>query len=329
MRMFLEISKMKICITAFMAFITVFSYAQDDPQFSMNMHNQLMINPGYAGSGDAICAKLLSRNQYMGFEGNPKTTVFNADMPLTILGAKSGIGMTFFQDQIGMSEKFNFKLAYSYKMEVGGGTLSLGTNLGVMSNSLETPDGEWQAPSDLSGRRIVDPLKPTGEGHIGFDMGLGAFYKGKANGTNDYYVGLSVTHLTGPKIKYGETAETFQKQNIYLTAGYDYQLLNPLLMLRPSVFIKTDLVATQYDVNILAIYNKMFWGGVSYRVADAVVVMAGLEMDNGLKLGIAYDFTTSEMRNASSGSVEVMLGYCFKIQKRAKKGIYKSVRFLN
>ena len=63
------------------------------------------------------------------------------------------------------------------------------------------------------------------------------------------------------------------------------------------------------DVNVLLEYNKRFWGGVSYRLGDAVVVMAGTELPNGLRVGISYDFTTSAIGAYSNGTVEFMLGY--------------------
>ena len=50
------------------------AYSQQDPQFSQNMFNRLSVNPGYAGSSNAICATLLGRQQWRGFEeGPPKT----------------------------------------------------------------------------------------------------------------------------------------------------------------------------------------------------------------------------------------------------------------
>ena len=39
-------------------FIGTSSFAQQDPQFTMNMFNRLYANPGYAGSNNGICAKV-------------------------------------------------------------------------------------------------------------------------------------------------------------------------------------------------------------------------------------------------------------------------------
>ena len=44
------------------------------PQFSQNLFNNIAVNPGYAGSNDAISATALHRSQWMGFLGAPSTT---------------------------------------------------------------------------------------------------------------------------------------------------------------------------------------------------------------------------------------------------------------
>ena len=80
----------------------------------------------------------------------------------------------------------------------------------------------------------------------------------------------------------------------------------------------------------------MFWGGLTYRLQDAIVAMAGVDYKLGgtglaggtLRLGYAYDITTSLVRTASSGSHELLLNYCFNIPKKIKIERHKSARFL-
>jgi hypothetical protein len=77
-----------------------------------------------------------------------------------------------------------------------------------------------------------------------------------------------------------------------------------------------------------AYIKDKYWGGLSYRHQDAVVILAGIELLNGLKLGYSYDITLSKLIKYSSGSHEVMIGYSFNMnfEKRTKR--YKSVRYL-
>ena len=91
---------------------------------------------------------------------------------------------------------------------------------------------------------------------------------------------------------------------------------------------KSDGASFQLDVNASVIYNKKFWGGVSYRLGDAVVFMAGMEMTNGMRVGIAYDFTTSAIAQYSNGTVEFMLSYSLEVGSEKASQKYRSVRFL-
>ncbi len=100
-------------------------------------------------------------------------------------------------------------------------------------------------------------------------------------------------------------------RHYYLTAGYTLQMSNPAFELLPSMMLQSDLSATKIDLNATVMYNKKFWGGVSYRVGAAVVGMIGIDILNGVKIGYSYDFDTSALDNFSKGSHEVMVGYRF------------------
>ncbi len=80
-------------------------------------------------------------------------------------------------------------------------------------------------------------------------------------------------------------------------------------------------------------YNKMIWLGVGYRTEDAIAPIIGYQYqfpkgNSMLKIGYSYDVTTSELKNYSSGSHEIMLNYCFKIVKPKVIEIYGHPRFL-
>ena len=93
---------------------------------------------------------------------------------------------------------------------------------------------------------------------------------------------------------------------------------------------KSDATSTQIDVNVLAEFNQLVWGGVSYRVQDAVAALVGVNVPQfpGLKIGISYDYTTSALGSHNSGSLEFMVRYCKGISKKPKREVYHSVRFL-
>lgn len=316
-------NKLSTISALLMLMIVNFAFAQQDAQFSYNMFNQLYVNPGYAGSNDAICATAINRHQWMGFEGYPMSTIFNVDAPIKSIS--SGVGMSVLSDKIGNEKNVTIKAAYSYRLDLGDGKLGIGLNLGLLNKSYEVD--KWITPSDLAGggSSAPDPSIPAANAsHMVFDMAFGAFYR-----TNDLYVGLSSTHLTQPKMSFDVSNSTFIKRHYYLTAGYFYQLPNnPLFEIRPSVYVKSDGATSQIDGNISVIYNKMIWGGVSYRPGDAIIGMLGVELKNGIKVGYAFDVVTSKIGSYNRLSHEFMAGYCFNISVDKRRGSYKSVRFL-
>jgi type IX secretion system PorP/SprF family membrane protein len=105
------------------------------------------------------------------------------------------------------------------------------------------------------------------------------------------------------------------------------QLSDPLFELQPSVYFKTDMVAYQADFTVDLVYKKRFWAGLNYRINDAVGVLLGFEMNNGLKLGYAYDIMTSALAAYGNGSHEIFLSYSLDFGKNRNKK-YKSIRYL-
>ena len=101
-----------------------------------------------------------------------------------------------------------------------------------------------------------------------------------------------------------------------------------MVTLKPSFYLKTDGVSAQYDFNMTVDYGDRFWGGMTYRVDDAVAMIVGLDITDNLKFGYAYDITVSDLKSESSGSHEVMLRYSFKMRPPAKLPTgYRNIRY--
>jgi type IX secretion system PorP/SprF family membrane protein len=314
---------MKKVVTAVLILISATGsvFSQQDPLSSQYMFNTLTYNPGIAGTSGMICATALNRQQWLGFEGAPSTTVFNVSAPITLFRAKSGVGLLIESDNVGFDKDINLSGSYSYHMDMGQGKLGIGISLGMLNKTLSP---KWNIPSDDAHTPASgDPLIPEGkESFVAFDAGLGLYYK-----ADKYYVSLSVTHINQPKIKYTK-GTPYVSRHYYLTAGYTLQLSNPSFELLPSVFGFSDGKALQFTATSLVRYNKKVWGGVSYRSGDALIGIVGFELFNGIRLGYAYDFTLSDIRKNSSGSHEFMVNYCFDLSLGKSAMKYKSIRFL-
>lgn len=290
------------------------SVAQDDPQYSQNMYNRLPVNPAYAGSTGSMCATSLLRNQWVGFEGAPKS--INLAFDALVEPVHGGLGFVVTQDNLGLSSTLGAKASYAYRMKVSSnGRLAFGLSAGIVQRSL-----------DLTQIRVdpanpQDPLLQDGATDRTADFDFGAYYN-----TSDYYIGASAIHLNEGKLEFGN-AKLALHRHYYFMGGYNYPL-NRTLTLKPSFFVKTDAVSTQADANMTLLYNNTIWGGVSYRIDDSVILMAGLNITEELKFGYSYDITTSAINIVSKGSHELMIRYCFKIRNNKQNYMNRNVRFL-
>lgn len=293
-------------------------HAQQDAQYSQYMYNNMIVNPGFAGSEDAISAALLHREQMVGMPGHQSISVFHVNTPFKLLNANHGLGISLLNDNIAFNKNIGGSLSYAYRLPIRNvGKLGIGISGGFQNQALDATWNATDAPD-------LDPSVPQSkESGISYDLALGLFYK-----TENLYLGISATHLTQPKIKY-QTSSVILKRHFYLTAGYNIVLPNPAFEFQPSVLFSTDGVMSNLDISSSILYNKRLWGGVSYRPGAAIVGMAGIQLFNGVRIGYSYDYSTSSALNKNSGGThELMVSYSFTISKERIPHKYKSVRFL-
>lgn len=290
--------------------------AQQDYQFTHYMYDNLSFNPGYAGLNKSICGTMLFRQQWAGFEGRPQTGLLNIHAPVKML--RGGLGLTYVNDQLGFEKNNMARLAYSYHLGLGAGDLGIGVSAGIIQKSIDagwiTPDGTpWANDGSIAAQNASD-LVP--------DINFGVFYQ-----TSELYMGISATHLGQFNM---DALNLKNVHHYFITAGYFYNINNQW-QLRPSVLVKSDAASTQIDLNVNVLFNKMVWAGVSYRFADAVAPMLGYQKQIGgglMRIGYAYDVTTSKLKGYSNGSHDIMVNYCFNLDKPIPVQKSKNPRFL-
>jgi len=307
----------KVLFGMFLLTLGYTAKAQQDYQFTHYMYDKLSFNPGYAGLNKSICGTIIFREQWAGFDGNPTTALINVHAPVKML--RGGLGFTYVSDKLGFESNNLARLSYSYHMGLGVGDLGIGISAGILQKSINaawvTPDGT-PAADDLS-------IAVSGANGLVPDINFGVFYQ-----QNQMYMGISATHLYAPDLT---ELNISNAKHFWITAGYDYGM-GPDLKLRPSILAKSDAASTQLDVNINVLYKSMIWGGVSYRVSDAIAPMVGYQNNDvgggTLRIGYAYDVTTSQIKGYSNGSHDIMVNYCFNLDKPKPLQKSKNPRFL-
>lgn len=299
--------------------------AQQEPQFTQYMFHRMSYNPGYAGSSGSICATALYRNQWMGLTldaptpganagSTPTDILFTFDMPAKVL--HGGWGLTFVSDKIGYHENIEIDLDYAFRMFWGPGSLSAGVELNLFSSTLDM--GSLVGSDDQTG----DPTNPVSSSSdpllngkdasaFMFDVSVGAYYQVPGK----YWGGIAVKNLLG---SHDDNIHFTNARTAYAMGGLEYNpSVAPSWRIKPSFLLKTSNLSTfQGEVSCLFDYRNAFWGGASYRVQDAVALMAGVHWKK-LRVGAAYDFTTNKLGGFKSGrsvgSLELYLKFCFKV----------------
>jgi type IX secretion system PorP/SprF family membrane protein len=302
----------KLYALVFTAMMSAGVKAQQDPQFTQFFFNRLMINPASVGSGDDLCATLIARNQWTGFTGAPFTGLLSVDAPLKgIIRKDVGVGLTLFNDRIGFFNNFGMRVSGSYAFEgIGPGKLRVGLDVGFLNQSL---DANWIPPTNLPDGSI-----PDNASNMALDMGVGVYYH-----ADNFYAGISALHLPQSRLA---DVNVQMNRHYFVMGGYTFRGVfdNPDLDIQPNVLIKTEFASMQMDINTNVIYQQRFWGGLSYRLEDALALNFGykhaINDKSHFLLGYSYDLTTSRIMTYSSGSHEIVGRYCMKIEKEPSMG---------
>jgi len=312
--------------------VVVCLYGQQTPQISHYMFNTQMYNPASAGFTNSIVASGIHRQQWYGMEGAPQTTLISFDAPLSMI--RSGVGLNIANDQIGMFNNTTIQLSYNYQIPFLDGMLGMGLQGGMNSMGLKF--------ANANPREQGDPVlreREADESQFSFDVGIGFFY----SVADQYEIGISLTPINNPSFQKGtenrssdwhkDHGRTYrQKQTLNLFGNYNFSLdAFPRIDFVPSILIKSDFTTMQVDLSLIGLFDKHFWGGITYRPGDAVVLLGGLNLKQfPLQVGVAYDIATNWMSRASKigGGFEVFARYSFNLSVDRLPQSYKNSRFL-
>jgi type IX secretion system PorP/SprF family membrane protein len=270
------------------------------------MFNHLLINPAYAGSKEYMSATLLYRKQWAGWKGAPESQVASLHSPLGL--TKFGWGVMVNHDKIGVTDRTDAYVNAAYHLPV--------TNTMKLSVGLRAGGGYFSSKnSDLHYWDENDPAF-AGDQVSKFlpNIGAGAYLY-----SEKFYCGLSAPtiisydpaySLSINSVKNGEYLPR-QVRHYFATAGIALEL-NPDVVFKPSVLFKyVKNAPVQADLNLNVLLRQMLWVGASFRSGDSFVALVELQLGRQLRLGYSYDFTFSDIKDYSSGSHEIMLGYDF------------------
>lgn len=290
----------KIIVVICLAFTTFNSQAQQDAQFTQYMYNMSVVNPAYATAEENVLnLGGLYRAQWVGIDGGPTTGSFFGHLPLN---EKIEIGLSFTNDNIGDVIKENNIFAdFAYVLPVGKSSkLSFGLKAGVTIF-----DANFDGFNLQSGNQSTDVAFNKNISQTFPNLGIGAFFF-----SENYYLGLSAPNMLTTKHleeENGVQATGVQSVHYFFTGGYVFDVTNDIKF-KPSFMTKAVVGAPlSIDLNANFLLNEKLELGVGYRLDDAVTALANFRITPALRIGYAYDYTTTNLGDYNSGSHEVFL----------------------
>jgi type IX secretion system PorP/SprF family membrane protein len=291
-----------LSFAALALFVTERATAQQQALFTQYTQNPLTVNPAYAGSNDALNVVALSRIQWTGFDGAPKTTSLTIHSP--VQGGKIGAGLTILNDKIGPENSTGFFADFSYKLQLGtNSNLRLGLRAGGSVYSAKL--------GDLDLVKADDPAFASNiSGKFLPNFGFGAYFN-----TDKFFAGFSVPKLLSNQISFNDglknTTAYTERQHIFLIAGGLFPL-TPNLKIKPSVGLRYVVGApASVDLTANFLISEKIWLGAFHRIKDSFGGIVQLQVTEQFRFGYSYDYTTSKMRTYNNGTHEIMLSYDF------------------
>ncbi len=297
----------QICVL-FLLFVTTIGFAQQENQFTQFMHNKLYLNPAYAGARGVPYFNALYRNQWIGFEGSPESKLLSFNAPL--FADRVGFGLTISNHTLGIENKWDASMAYSYNIEIDDNTaLRFGLQGSVRYLGLDFSDPSVVIREDGDQSIIYDAELNQYDANFG----AGLYFSSK-----NTYLGVSVPHFFPSELGINpnpvpEIARSYS--HFYFMAGTMIPV-NSTIQFKPAVLAKYVKNAPfDLDLNASFMFNETFTAGLSYRLGgdgtgDSVDLLAMYQI-NSVGIGVAYDVSLSEVKETSNGSFEILLRYDF------------------
>ena len=288
-------------------FVSIFTvgmlHGQQIPQLTQFMINDYAINPALAGMNDYYQIKTSVRNQWVGIEDAPKTTL------LSIYGKSNervGLGGLVFNDQVGPTSRAGANLTYAYHINLSQRIkLSLALSGGFTQFKIDKENWNISNPDDplMNGGEIVN-LVP--DATFGFNI----------YNEDNWYLGASV-----PQLLNSELILTDDNDNVTLDANLARHInvmglynveLNYYWDIQPSILFKSVLDQSQLDIGLKTIYNDNLWIGMDYRNNGDISALLGFFIQDRYIVGYSYDIPNTEISSYTSGSHEFMFGITFR-----------------
>ncbi len=292
--------------------------AQQLPLYSQYVLNGFMVNPAVAGSDGYTSFNTTARQQWLGFSEAPRT--YSASWQTRVLRrsykiinrpvksdnrlkpstkGRVGLGAYLINDVNANVARTGLSFTYAYHIYLGRQQLSFGLAAKAFQYRINA--------SELTFGVDGDPVLNSNFKTVAYspDADVGILFTDPS-----YIVGFSVSNLLQTAVKTGgsDIADFKTFRHYWLMGTYRFRL-SDMVELEPGALFKTpENWDPQGDVTLKLYIAEQFWGGLSYRTNNSMILLLGVRID-GLFFGYSFDWAFSEIGHYNYGSHEVTLAY--------------------
>ncbi|MCP4313066.1 MAG: type IX secretion system membrane protein PorP/SprF [Bacteroidetes bacterium] len=298
--------KMKSIHILFLIVISVSGAAQQIPVFTMQELVQPGLNPAYTGIDGIFDVVMLTRQQWVGFEGAPESYYLAANAPLR--SQTAGVGFSFQRQRSGPLTQNGLFLSYSYSIEISEKSeLSFGIRGGINNYQIIL--------SDLT---VIDPGDPFFESSVN-NLILPNFGTGLHYTIGNYFIDVSLPILLRNEYNSNKNQtvgmlnredRTFNTQTGAVLDISEGITLHPTLEVR---WMKDT--PPLIDIRLYTELRESIGFGLVYRVSGSFGAYIIYRAFENFIFGYAYELPVGYDYHLTSGTHEVVLGFDFEFLK--------------
>lgn len=284
-------------------FLKVHTYAQQDPQYNMYLFNQLVINPAYTGTRDAMAIVASLRNQWVSFPGAPKTAYISMHAP--IKKYRLGYGVSAMNDRIGARNTSAAYGSVSYILPITSKwKLSFGTRVGSINYQFNLDKTEYKDANDNSFILLNNYQKTV----LDIDAGIYIY-------TRSFYIGLSFTHLNQARIIQDNWKLSGSMQSImYTLSPHNFFTVGKSFFINDNFLININYMQQgvkdiyKGDLSINTKLKNRLWLGLFLRGGYGGGFLTQILITPQLKIGYSYDIPKNAKKIVGP-THELMIGW--------------------
>jgi type IX secretion system PorP/SprF family membrane protein len=294
-----------ICFFGFWSHIA--SHAQQIPVYALHELSSPGFNPSYAALEELKDLMIISRQQWVGFEGAPRSYYTSLNFPLK--AEDMGIGMDLRRESSGPMNRSAVFVSYGYSLKISPlSRLSFGLRGGLQSYRIQLTGLDLVQQGDLLFQEDI-------RYRILPNVGTGLHFSYK-----NYYIDLSAPTLL--KNRFTATSESNSSDEnkedriVFLQAGGDI-VISEDIILQPSIVAwNTSNAPGMIDLRVGATLKDSFHAGIAYRLSGALSSYISISFMDKYLISYAYELPLSYNYMLTTGTHEIAFGIDFEFLSR-------------